>query len=1010
MTDNAPFHCMSVILVSVLPSGLSASGQTRQFTKYPLHVIQPDASRLADRKVKGGECMGAERSAGQGELSFAFGPYRLVPGRQLLLLGDQPVKLGGRAFELLRLLVQRSGQLVNKDELIAAAWPGTFVHESNLKVNMWNLRRTLGDTKLNPHYVATIAGRGYMFVARVETAIADLAHLGASLEDRAAASPPTLRHIVGREIEIAEVLDALNRERHLTLVGAGGIGKTTIAVAAARAYAEHCPDGVCFVDLAAIDDVRLFPVAMVTALGIKGNPGNGFGAILDYLRPRQMLVVLDNCEHVLPAATIFASRLAAEPGKSKLLATSREPLDGEAEHLVRIDALATPDRERGLDAGHAVCFPAIELFARRAADWAGYAIDENDWDAVASICRSVEGLPLAIELAAAQLENHRPAELLAMLDRHLGFPNPRQEGSHPRHETMLATIDWSYRLLSPKEAAVFRAISVFADTFELEDAIDVAGTIGLDAVDVMTGLGGLVVKSLLTARVHGPALRYRLLDSMRRYATGKRREDRADAALRARHAARVLTLFRRSEEEWSWLDTGDWIARYVSRFADLRAALGWAYGEDGDVRTGIELTAAALMLWSETSILTEAQGRAEQALALAETVPCDDLLKAKLACSRGWSLFYARKMTGEAETVWHDAIAFARNAGNLEYEQRGLVGLAFHLLQIGKIDAAIAHLEEANTLSEHHRDWTSAPEGERALAWAKAHRGEFLESGRVLDRLAAQYALPKGALRMARQDVYRFVTIRCYLPFVAWMTGRTDYAIAATREAVELAGQAGHWVSQANALGLAALPLALETGDMAALHHYSSQMQANMDREAIPRWMPVHCYFAALVRHLEGDEDAWRDVGAAIDEMIECRYLLRIPMYIGGFARTLVQRGHLDEAHRRVTDALRFQEEQGEIWCRPELLRIEASIMLGTGDADRAEQRLREALIEARAIGAISFELRIASDIAAGLIDAGRRSEAAELLGPIYAKFGEGFGTQDMLVASRLLQRAAAGS
>lgn len=951
--------------------------------------------------------MDAMSGTAKGELTFAFGPYRLVPGRQLLLLENQPVKLGGRAFDLLRLLVQRGGQLVTRDELIAAAWPDTFVHESNLKVNMWNLRRALGDTKFNPRYLATIAGRGYMFVAEVETAISDCADPALSPDHPAAAQPPPLRHIVGREMEIAEILDGLHRERHLTLVGAGGIGKTTLAVAAARAYASHCPDGVCFVDLAAIDDAGLLPVAMVTALGIKGNPGNGFAAILDYLRPRQMLVVLDNCEHVLPAATLFAGRLAAERGQSKILATSREPLDSEGEQLIRIGALAAPDLQRGLDAERAIRFPAVELFARRASEWAGYELAESDWDAVASICRSVEGLPLAIELAAAQLESHRPGEVLAMLGQHLGFPNPRQDGTPPRHETMLATIDWSYRLLSQKEAALFRAISVFADTFELEDALYVAEKVGLDAVDVMTGLGGLVAKSLLAAKVNGPALRYRLLDSMRRYAASKRREDPADAALRERHAARVLALFRRSEEEWNWLDTADWMARYASRFADLRAALGWAFGDDGDVRTGIELTVAAIMLWSETSILSEAQGRAEQALALAETVPCDDLLKAKLACSRGWSLFYARRMTREAETVWHDAIAFARNAGNLEYEQRGLVGLAFYLLQIGKINEAIAWLEESNALSERHHDWTSAPEGERALAWAKAHRGEFVESGQVLDRLAAQYALPKEALRMARQDVYRFVTIRCYLPFVAWMTGRTDYAINATRDAVELAGQAGHWVSQANALGLAALPLALETGDMAALRHYSAQMQANLDREAIPRWIPVHRYFAAVLRHLQGEREAWRDVGEAIDEMIECRYLLRIPMYIAGLTRTLLQRGQLDEARRRIAAALRFQEEQGERWCRPELQRIDASIMLQAGDLIHAEQQLRVALAEARAIGALSFELRVACDLASLLIESGRSIDANDLLTPTYAKFSEGFGTQDLLVASALLNRAS---
>jgi predicted ATPase/DNA-binding winged helix-turn-helix (wHTH) protein len=943
------------------------------------------------------------------ELVFSFGPYRLIPNRQLLLLENRPIKLGGRAFELLRLLVQRGGELVSKEELIAAAWPGIFVHESNLKVNMSNLRRLLGDAKLNPSYLATVVGRGYRFIAPVHTGIGAFDDGETIAENAGFAHLPPQRHIVGREAELLDVLSALRRERHVTLVGAGGIGKTTVAIAAAHAYADAYPDGLCLVDLATIDDPTLLPVALVTALGIRGNPDDSFTAVLDYLLSRRMLIILDNCEHVLPAATIFVRSLVSANGLSQILATSREPLGLESEFLIRIGPLAVPDDEQGLPLQRALSFPTVELFVSRALEWAGYQIGDADCDAVVSICRSVEGLPLAIELAAAQLGTYAPLELLAMLDRHSSFSNPRPHGMAPRHETLLATIDWSYRLLPRTQATIFRLVSAFADSFDLEDAVHVAGAVGLEPIDVVAGLGSLVAKSLLTAEVNGPGLRYRQLDSTRQYAVEKRRTDRTDPLILKFHAQRVLHIFKRSEDEWQWVETSDWTMRYVSRLADLRAALAWAFGPDGDVTLGIKLTVAAIPLWSETSILSEAQARTEMALKLAECVPCDDLLKAKLACSRAWSLFYSR-MRKEIEDAWLDAIRFAQRAHSLEYEQRGLEGLAYYLMEVGKIDEAIGCLEESERLSAQHRDWSAAPEGDRALAWAKAHRGDFVESGQVLDRLAVQHSFAGGRAKMAGQGVIRFVSIRCYLTFIAWMTGRADYASAVTRDAVEQAGRAGHWLSQSNALGLAALPLALETGNIALLQHYSALMQRNMARENIPRWIPVHHYFAATLRYLNGDGEACRGVKDAIDHMIECKYLLRIGMYIAGLARVLLHRGMLDEASDAIELAFQYQERQGERWCRCELMRVDAAIQYRAGDQAAAERLWKDAVKEARTVGAKSFELRAASDLAAHYIDTRRSGEAAALLEPLYREFSEGFDTQDLRAAARLLDAARAAN
>jgi predicted ATPase/DNA-binding winged helix-turn-helix (wHTH) protein len=485
------------------------------------------------------------------ELVFSFGPYRLVPSRQLLLLEGRPVRLGGRAFELLRFLVQHSGELISKEELMAAAWPGIFVHESNLKVNMFNLRRLLGDTSLNPSYLATVVGRGYRFVAPVQAGIVEFQDSDIAAESSGLGRLPSQGHIVGRQNKIADVLRALRHEKHVTLVGAGGVGKTTVAIAVAEALAGQYVDGLCFVDLATIDDPLLLSVALVTALKIRGNPDDNFTAIFDYLLSRHMLIVLDNCEHVLPAATLFARRLATEGGLSKVLATSREPLGFDVEYLIRIEPLTVPDDIPDLPLERAVSFPTVELFVSRASEWAGYQVTDADCAAVVSICRSVEGLPLAIELAAAQLERYLPQELMAVLDQHIGFSNHQLHDAAPRHETLLATIDWSYRLLPQREAAIFRLVSAFADAFDLEDVVHIAGAVGLDPVDVVTGLGGLVAKSLLSAQVNGPGLRYRQLDGTRQFAAEKRRADSADERIRQYHAQRILALFEKSEEEWN---------------------------------------------------------------------------------------------------------------------------------------------------------------------------------------------------------------------------------------------------------------------------------------------------------------------------------------------------------------------------------------------------------------------------------------------------------------------------
>lgn len=943
---------------------------------------------------------------GEDERVYLFGPFRLFPHRQLLLQGDRRIHLGARAFELLHLMVKRSGEIISKDDLVAAAWPNVFVHDSNLKVNMWSLRRSLGDTQKQPTYIATVAGRGYRFVSAVQFATASLVDESAPLEATERRGLPPLPGIVGRDQDIADVLAALRNHRHVTVVGPGGVGKTTVAVAAAQLLAEEGLAGICFVDFSTFEDPTFVPAALAAALRLRGDQADALAAVLGYLEQRRLLVVLDNCEHVLTAVASFARRFAAGEGKSKLLATSREPLDTFAEHVVWLGPLASPPPGADLTAREAIRFPAVELFARRALEWAGYEFVDADCASVIQICRALDGLPLAIELAAAKAEGHAAHDLLAMLDNHLSVPSAHSHGASPRQETLLATIDWSFKLLSPTEATIFRLVSVFADEFELEDVVAVAAAAGLKPAHVTTGLGGLVAKSLLTAQVSGAGLRYRLLDSTRRYATGARIESGLDAQARRSHAERILALFEQSEAEWEWRDNHDWNQRYLGRIADVRLALAWAFDVGGDVALGVRLTVATIPLWFERSLISEAQKRVEVALAHAEASQGDETLKTKLAISRAWCMNYTRSFVPEIEEYWRTAISYAQRAANLAYELQSLAGLSIYLGRIGRIPDAIARLEEFRALCARHRNWSLSPEGERLLAWAKAHTGDLKASLAILEGLAAAHPRVGKGSRMAGFQVDRYIGIRCYIPVLAWVSGRPDYAAAVAEAALTAAEGTGHLASQSNVLSLAACPVAYWNGDVEMLQRCTMKLRSILEMETIANWVPIQSFFAAALDDLRGEGAVSPRLRASVDELIECRFVRRISGFLGILAETLVREGRLDEASETVAEAMRYEARHSEKLSRPELMRIEALILQRSGSHVQAENLFRSALDEAHALSALAYELRIASDLATLYLEIDRPGDALALLSPVYQRFGEGFATKDLLAADNLLRRA----
>jgi predicted ATPase/DNA-binding winged helix-turn-helix (wHTH) protein len=558
--------------------------------------------------------------------AISFGPYRLLVAQRLLLEGDKPVRLGSRAFDVLTALVERAGEVVGKEELIARAWPTTFVDESNLKIQVSALRRALGDGQGDNRYVVNVVGRGYNFVAPIREEEPSGASPSPTIAPAAPHNLPfATTRMIDREEIVTTLVTQLSRQRLVTVAGPGGIGKTTVCLAVVEQMIGAYEHGVWLVDLAALRDPGLVPSAVATVLGLEIHTEDPLPALVTALRDNRMLLMLDNCEHVIDAAAGLAAAVLSGTSGIKILATSREPLGVPGERVHRLGPLGSPEPSSGLTAAEAAAFPAVQLFVERvSAIVEDFALTDANAQRVVAICRRLDGLPLAIEFAAPRVEVLGIEGLAACLDDILRLLGTQRRAAGPRHRTMQAVVDWSYGLLSPDEQRSFRALGTFAGGFTVEAAAAVvtdAATAGADAID---RLADLVAKSLVVADVSGAKPRFRLLDTTRAYTLEKLDTSGEREAVARRHADYYRQLFARAEAEAPARTTGDWLADYAQEIDNLRAALNWAFSPNGEASTGVALTASAVPLWVRLSLLEECHGRARQALDALGTASAED--------------------------------------------------------------------------------------------------------------------------------------------------------------------------------------------------------------------------------------------------------------------------------------------------------------------------------------------------------------------------------------------------
>src|SRR5882672_6017722 len=622
---------------------------------------------------------------------ISFGPFRLYAAQRLIEREGVPLHLGGRALDILLVLVEHAGEVVSKNELMARVWPGVTVDEGSLRVHVAALRKALGDGESGARYLTTLTGQGYCFVAPISRSSAPRPlETASSKPGHVHNLPARLTRMVGRDQTVQEISEQLKTERFVSIVGPGGIGKTTVVVSVGHELLAAFAGAVHFLDLGPLNNPLLVPSAVASTLGLLVQSADPIPGLIAFLRDKRMLLILDSCEHVIETAAALAERIFEGAPQAHILATSRESLRVEGEHVHRLSPLASPPDDAGLTAAQALDFPAVQLFVERAiASDRRFELNDADAPVVGEICRRLDGMALAIELAAGRIDVYGVQETRALLNDRFKLLWDGRRTALPRHQTLSATLDWSYDLLSELERSILCRLSVFVGVVTLEGARAVATGDDVDETQVVTVLVGLVAKSLISADTSVPATRYRLLDTTRAYASAKLSESGEAGDVKRRHASYFLELLERADGNSFTPLQAKSFAIFADQLGNVRTALEWCFSERGNGVLGVALAAASAPLFLEMSLLTECHRWTERAVAALDDGNRGTRREMDLHAALGLSLMFTR---GNSEQVGNSllrGLELAEQLGDLHSQLRLLERLHLFHVRIGNFREAL---------------------------------------------------------------------------------------------------------------------------------------------------------------------------------------------------------------------------------------------------------------------------------------------------------------------------------
>lgn len=929
----------------------------------------------------------------------SFGPFTLSPSERLLLRDGLPVRLGGRALDILIVLVESAGAVVSKRDLIARVWPNVVVEEGSLRFHIVAIRRALGEGESGRRYIVNTANKGYTFAAVVDRHEISrppqpvLAGVARSLPGPATA-------VLGRDGEVGMLVASLSERRFISIVGPGGIGKTTVAMVAVHTAARQFNGDAHFVDLSAVSETALVRSSVAGSVGLQ-NSVDDLAALATHLADRHSLIVLDCCEHVISAAAELAEVLLRTCPKVHILATSREPLRAQGEFVYRLKPLAFPQAGEGMTAEAALAYPAVKLFVDRAASsGSGFDLKDSDAPLVSQLCRELDGIALAIELTAGRIEALGLKAITSHFDASVRLMWHGRRTVVPRHQTLRATLDWSFNLLPDDEKRLLSRLSVFAGRFSLDAAVEVCGY-DYEKPLAIELLACLVSKSLVIVDAGEASLRYGMSDTTKSYCSTKL----CDAGEEDAIARRFAGYFEAWAQQYAAgpLDT-EALAVVALELPNLRAALDWYFRSEAPSPDAVRLAAALCPLLLQLSGMAECSRWAQAALAQIPEEFSGSRYEMRLQCALGQSLMFS-KGGDEAETAYRRGIVLAEQLGDFRSMLHLLNGYTVMLHRHGRYTDALATARKTQSLLAHLTDPESRAIVESLMGVALHLVGDVKGSMQHWER---SFARSSGASPGTRSKLGFDFHIRalCGLARNLWFSGSYSKALVVADETIAKARDTGHAVTYCIALIWAG-----------SVHFYART--AGRQREIVDRIEEVakqHSLtpYSTLASMRRGElliaagqaSEGVELIRSAIEVLHRCRYEMATSVSLATMAIGLSDMSLYAAALETCDEVESLIRQGGDLLRMPNLLYVRGYCLAAAGRADKAESSFLAAIELARSQGMRSGEVRAALALARQLNDAGRGGDVCRLLGPIVDAAGSETSC-DLSMARSLLARVS---
>jgi predicted ATPase/DNA-binding winged helix-turn-helix (wHTH) protein len=922
---------------------------------------------------------------------ISFGPFLVNRASRLIERDGEAVPLGSRAFDILACLLENAGEVVDKAELLRRVWPNNIVEEGSLRFQINALRKALGEGR----YIANVAGQGYTFVAPVSRHSRKPAD--AALRP-ARPLPPRPRRLIGRGPVLEALAGQLLEHRFFTIVGPGGVGKTSVALALAHALASGFDGDTCFFDVGNVLNPELLAGGLASALGVPMQTAGAAPGITTFLQQRRMLLVLDGCEADVDAAANLAEQIFRETPHVHILATSREALRADGEQIHRLLPLECPAPGTGQTVREALEFAAVQLFVERAASSLdGFVLTEDEAPLVSAICRKLDGLALAIELAAGRIGAYGVVEVARQLESEFALMWPARRTAVARHQTLSATLGWSYQLLSSREQLVFRRLSVFAGTFTLEMAASVIADPQVSVGEAMELLASLVSKSLVQFKMESGRGSYRLLDMTRSYAFDRLGEMDEVREMASRHAR----LFLRLLEDSAGQDSSG-AAHAAELLDDVGAAIEWSLSQNGDPADAAALAAASAPFWLRAGLLVECRFWMTRVLAAIGEPALDAHRRLAIQAAVASAETFTDGFTRESFSSWLSAFEIAKSLGDVEQQLTCLIVLWAHKIRApqyadarvlaGQVDEVAAAVPAIRAMADWMMGITGHHTGQLALA-----RGRF-EQSLAGDSLQARQVM------MMQFGYDRRIPTLGVLGNLHWLEGKPDQALGVGAMAVSEARHLPYPVPLCEALTWQALTLYLRGDDPGALESLLDEAIAHARRHFIESYVGLALALKGL-NAFRASLTGSTLVSEGLALLAKSNYEVFHPLFLTDFARLRAQSG-VRLPPGEVCALLEMETDRQEDWTSAEVRRNLGEILLLGGDAGRAAQFFADAAGCAERQGARSWALRTALSRARSATGEPSRRQARAHLENLLQPFTEGRKTADVQAASLFLQNS----